>query len=524
MLSVSAAPDRMRAGAAGSEESMAPRHNAIWLDTASAPPHAPLEADTRVDVAVIGGGLAGLTTAYQLARAGRRVAVLEQGRLGHGTTGHTTAMITQIFDTPLRTLVRDYGEDAARGVWQAGRRALDFIEAVVNALALDCDWRRVPAYHYAAEAGDVAAIAEEVRLARQLGFVADFTHECVVPPMHHGGMRVANQGQFHPLRYLDGLAAELARRGVAIHEHTHVSRVQLGAPCLVEANDCVVSADAVVVATRAVVSDRLFATRVEGFESYVLGYRVPRGALPTALAWDTASPYHYWRLVPQADADVVLIGGADHRTGQVTDTEACYDALQRYARTALSGVPHELAYRWSAEWGQPVDGLPAIGAWRGQYVATGFAGNGMTLATFAGMLLADLLLGRENDLADLFDPRHLHLRVGAVAYLEEGLESAAYYVGDRLRADATPPWALAPGEGRVLELDGRRVAASRDDRGRLHLLSPVCTHLGCLVHWNGAERTWDCPCHGSRYAPDGRVLSGPAIDPLARLEVPEKRR
>ncbi|HEY9722345.1 MAG TPA: Rieske 2Fe-2S domain-containing protein, partial [Oscillatoriaceae cyanobacterium] len=176
-------------------------------------------------------------------------------------------------------------------------------------------------------------------------------------------------------------------------------------------------------------------------------------------------------------------------------------------------------------WEQPLDGIPAIGRWGDhQLLATGFAGNGMTMATFAGMLLADLLLGRDNDLADLFDPRHLHLRVGAVAYLEEGAETAAYFLGDRLRQNTTPLSVLAPGEGKLIELDGRQVAASRDTHGALHLLSPVCTHLGCLVHWNDAERTWDCPCHGSRYAQDGQVLDGPAIAPLEALNLPKTPR
>ncbi|HEY9723012.1 MAG TPA: FAD-binding oxidoreductase, partial [Oscillatoriaceae cyanobacterium] len=316
------------------------RHESIWQASAEARPYAPLSADARVDVAIIGGGLTGLTTAYALARAGKRVAVLEQGRLGSGTTGHTTAMITQIFDTSLSQLCRDYDDETARGVWQAGRLAIGFIEDVVRREALDCDWRRVPAYYFAADADAAERVDAEAHLARRLGFVADFTRERALPPMRHGAMRVAHQGQFHPLRYLFGLAECLTRMGVQIYEKSHVERVHFGDPCLLEANGCVVSARDVVVATRMVVTDALFATRVQAYESYVLGWRVPRGALPSILAWDTDTPYHYWRLVAQADADVLLVGGADHRTGQVSDTGAHYRMLRAYAQSVLKGIPH----------------------------------------------------------------------------------------------------------------------------------------------------------------------------------------
>jgi glycine/D-amino acid oxidase-like deaminating enzyme/nitrite reductase/ring-hydroxylating ferredoxin subunit len=451
--------------------------------------------------------------------------VLEQDRLGSGTTGSTTAHLTQVFDTGLDKLVQALGTEGARAVWEAGRRAIAHLEATAEAERIACHFRRVPGYYYATSRSALRDVQDEAKRARDLGFVADVVFDRVYPPMAHGGMRVASQAQFHPRKYLLGLAERLAERGCLLFEHSHVSAVHAGEPARVDANGFVVSATHVVFATHAPIHNRLFAAKVAAYQSYAVGVRVPRGTFPYALAWDSEDPYHYWRQEPGEGFDTLIVGGEDHRTGQKAHTCNAFEKLEAYVHEQLEGVEHALTHGWSAQWWEPVDGVPFIGRVAGapnEYIATGFSGNGMTFGPFAGLLIADLILGRPNAMAAYFDPSRLKLRAGAITFVTENIAFPAYFAKDWLTpAEAAELDELHPGEGRVVAMNGQRVAASRDEQGGVHLVSAVCTHMACQVHWNEAETTWDCPCHGSRFTPDGAVVTGPAIQPLAPVEAPK---
>ncbi|MDB5098078.1 MAG: (2Fe-2S)-binding protein, partial [Cyanobacteria bacterium RYN_339] len=337
-------------------------------------------------------------------------------------------------------------------------------------------------------------------------------------------------GQFNPVQYLMPLAKLIHDEGSYIFEETHVTRVHHDVPIRVEAGGFVVTADHVVYATHQPIHDKLFVAKLAAYQTYALGLKVPSGTFPQALAWDTLEPYHYWRQVPGAGHDLLIIGGEDHRTGQDDDTEARYRALEDYAAHSLGKVAFEVAYRWSGQVLSPMDGAPFIGrlaAIPNAYVATGYNGNGMTLGTFAGLLISDLILDRENALATLVDPNRFRIAAGGVTFLQENLGFPRYMVGDRLRPDACEAIAaIAPGEGCLVDLEGEMVAASKDEHGKVTALSATCTHMGCLVHWNGAEKSWDCPCHGSRFATNGQVMCGPAREGLpparATLKVPEQ--
>ena len=479
-----------------------------------------LEAPGRkVAVAVIGGGVTGITTAYLLARAGRSVALLERGEVLARDTGHTTAHLTCVTDTPLSTLIDRFGSEHAGAAWDAGLAAIHAIHSHVRAHAIACDFAWVPGYRHAAPDDPAGAerLEREAALGADLGFDTDYVAEN--PLTATPALRIADQARVDPVRYLRGLLAAAVDRGCAVYERSGVDQV-IDDPLTVVANGVRLECDYVVVATHNPLAgldgwlgSTLLQTKLALYTTYVVAGRVARGAVPDALFWDTADPYRYLRLAAEGDGDVAIYGGADHKTGQHGDEEDRFAGLERSLAALVPGV--SLSARWSGQVIEPVDGLPYIGeSSPRQFVATGFAGNGMTFGTLAGMMATDAVLGRQNPWSGLFDVGRT--RAGSAwNYIAENKDYPYYMIRDRFAGpEARPLRALRRGDGGLVDHDGRRVAAFRADDGAVTLLSATCTHMGCQVRWNGADRTWDCPCHGSRFAADGAVLSGPATTPL----------
>lgn len=499
-----------------------PDHTPLWLESCTSPGYPALDRDLEVDVAIIGGGITGLTAALELRKTGLTVAVLEQRAIAGGMSGHTTAHLTQAFDTGLTELTRTYSDDAARTIWEAGRTAINHIERIAAAENIPCDFQRVPGYYFAADARAARDVRKEMEEAHRLGFGTAWESDAALPPMLHGAMRIHNQARFHPTRYLVAIAALFKANGGHIFEQTHVTKVRAGTPALVEANERLVRAWHVIYATHQPIHNPFFTTKVPAYQTYAIGLRVPKGAYADILAWDTEEPYHYWRLQPGADHDTLIVGGEDHRTGQDDDTLRHYANLEAYVSDSL-GAKFPVTHRWTGQWLEPVDGLPFIGRKHGtenEYLATGFSGNGMTLGPYAGLLITDLILQREQPAANLFDPARLNVRAGAVSFVTENAAFPAHLVGDRLAHTETQDAliALKPGEGQVVSMQGEKVAAFRDAEGQLKLCSATCTHMGCLVHFNAADTSWDCPCHGSRFDVNGEVLAGPATRALAPID------
>ena len=494
-------------------------HESYWIASTKGPRFAGLDQDLKVDVIVIGAGITGLTAAHRLKRAGKTVAVLEQHDVVVAETGHTTAHLTEAFDTGLDQLIRAFGRSGARAIWDAGRAAIDHVEATCRAEGIDAEFARVPGYFAATRPEDVGRVEPEARLARELGFVADVVDGAPFPGMVHGAMRLANQARFHPRKYLLPLAQAIPGDGSVVSTGCHVDGWSGGGgrPWRVTACGRVLLAEHLIFATHQPIHDMLYAARVPAYQTYAAAWRVPKGVYGDALAWDTADPYHYWRITPAGDHDLLIVGGEDHRTGQA-DAEAAYQRLIAHVEGLLGKARHALAWRWSGQWLEPVDGAPFIGPAPGMenaWIATGYGGNGMTMGTWAGVAIADRILGRGRPDLDLFDPGRIKVRAGAVTFLTENLAYPAYFLRDRLGpAERETVDGLEPGGGAVVAMNGEKVAASRDEDGKLHMVSAVCTHMGCVVHWNGAEKSWDCPCHGSRFLPDGHVLSGPATQAL----------
>jgi glycine/D-amino acid oxidase-like deaminating enzyme/nitrite reductase/ring-hydroxylating ferredoxin subunit len=496
-----------------------------WADSASISRFPRLERDERVDVVVVGGGIAGLTTAYLLTKAGRSVALLERKRCADIDTGHTSAHLTMVTDRRLIDLTGQLGKNHAQAVWDAGLAAIFTINHIIRDERIDCDFTWVPGYLHTASGSardDAESLRREAALAAELGFDAEFVDD--VPYVGGPGVRFEDQARFHPRKYLAGVASAIVRDGGRIYEHSEAAEFS-AAPLTVKANGCTLSCDEIVLATHTplvgkanVTSAALFQTKLALYTSYVVAGRVPAGFLPDALFWDTGDPYHYLRLERHRDFDVVILGGEDHKTGQVKSTGACYDRLERTLATLAPGI--ELTHRWSGQVIESPDGLPYIGSTaEHQFAGTAFSGNGLTFGTLTGMMATDALLGRMNPWSELFEPSRKRIRGALWDYLTENKDYPYYLVRDRFAGAAGKSLRVVRrGEGRLLEIGGTMVAAYRDEDGSVSLRSALCTHMGCHVAWNDAERTWDCPCHGSRFKPNGEVIAGPAESPLPKVD------
>lgn len=476
----------------------------IWLE-APGPSFPRLDADVTADVAVIGAGIVGVTVARLLHEAGARVVVIDANRVGHGVTGHTTAKVSSQHGLIYAQLRDQHGAAAAAAYGRANEAALEWIAG--RAGGIDCDFRRRASYAYVTDAAERQKVVDEARAASAAGLPATFVDDVPLPFGVAGAVRFDDQAEFHPLKYLYGLARELPE----VYEHTHA--VQVGE--LVRTPGGTIRAEHTIVASHSPFPDRSLAfARAHAHRSYALVCRIA-GAPPEGMFISGDSPTRSVRAV----GDLLLVGGEGHRTGAGGDTEERYAALEAFAREHWD--VQRVEHRWSSQDNVTVDQLPLVGRItpfeERVLMATGFAKWGMTGGTAAAHLLADLVLGRENPYASLFGPSRLNLRASAGKLVRENAVAGAHFVGDRVKHPGRREIeSLTPGEGDIVRLDGEKVAGYRDDDGTLFAVSPTCTHLGCQVNFNTAERSWDCPCHGSRFAPDGTVLQGPAVH---RLEI-----
>jgi glycine/D-amino acid oxidase-like deaminating enzyme/nitrite reductase/ring-hydroxylating ferredoxin subunit len=502
-----------------------------WHLGAELPAYERLAADLRVEVCVVGAGIAGLSVAYHLARSGRSVAVLDDGPLGTGMTGATTAHLVTAIDDRYFEIERLHGVEGARLAAASSTRAVERIAEIVLEEAIDCDLERLDGYLFAPPGGDPQLLERELAAARRAGVAVERAARAPWTHFDTGTcLRFAGQGQFQPLRYLGGLARAVERHGGRIFTKTHADEVAGGAPARVTAGGFTVTCDAVVVATNVPIGERLAIHLQQApYMTYVLGARVPRGAIERALYWDTADPYHYVRLHSMrsggralegwADSELLVVGGEDHRTGQADDTEERHPRLAAWARERFPFISG-FEFAWGGQVMETVDGLALIGRSSGEenvFIATGDSGTGMTHGTIAGMLLADLVLGRENPWAALYAPSRV--RSGAAReYAREALETGAQYADWLTPGEVSDESEIPPDSGAVVRRGLRKLAVYRDPAGELHRLSAACTHLGCIVAWNPAEKSWDCPCHGSRFDKLGKPFNGPANRPLERME------
>jgi glycine/D-amino acid oxidase-like deaminating enzyme/nitrite reductase/ring-hydroxylating ferredoxin subunit len=500
------------------------RTESLWNDAEL--PRFDTTPEAETEVCIVGGGITGLTTALVLARDGVHATVLDDGPLGGGETGRTSAHLASAVDDRYYQLETRFGERGAQLIAESHAAAIDWIEATVREHAIDCDFRRIDGYLIAAPGERRGKeLDKELVAAQRAGLEVARIDRAPLPFDTGPALRFARQAEFHPLRYLRGLAEAAVRAGVKIHTGVHVTGIEPGQPLTVRLADhrsmlCRAAVDATGSTVTSMVKLPL---RQAAYRSYVLAFELPDGAIPHALFWDTAHPYHYLRVVRRDDRDVLIVGGADHRTGQ-GDASSAWEALETWTRHWLPQAGAIVA-RWSGQIIEPVDGPAHIGRSpdvEHVYIATGDSGNGLTHGTIAGLLLPQLMRGHRPAWAAVYDPARSHMHALGT-FIREAASSSMPY-SEWLRAgDVRSIDQIPPGSGAIVRRGLHFVAAYRDADGQCHLSSATCPHLRGVVRWNDGEQTWDCPCHGSRFDPYGRVLNGPAVTDLAPIEEPAPR-
>jgi glycine/D-amino acid oxidase-like deaminating enzyme/nitrite reductase/ring-hydroxylating ferredoxin subunit len=497
------------------------RNTSIWVATTGQTAYPALDREIHVDVAVLGGGMAGLMAALLLKRDGKRVAVLEAGRVAAGVTAYTTAKVSSLHGVIYQDVESSFGADGARAYGQANERGLELIGSLVEELGIDCDWRRKPSYTYAEDEQGNQQVQDEVQAALRAGLKASYTTETDLPWDVTGAIRVEDQAEFHPRKFLLAIAEQIPGDGSHVFESTQATGVKEGDPMRVETDvGRTVIADHVVCATHFPFLDRGgYFARMHPERSYALGLYV-RDRAPQGMYLSTESPSHTVRSHPTERGELVIAGGESHKVGQSgEDTADRVARLERWARERFD--VEEIAYRWSTQDNMPVDGVPYIGrlhpAAKRLWVATGFKKWGLAWGAAAGEILTDSIAGREHPYASLVNPNRFKPGAQAKELVKENVNVGWRFVRDKVGgADFSSLDELEPGQGGLVREGAGKVAAYRDEAGDLYVLSPTCTHLGCTVKWNTAERSWDCPCHGSRFHYDGTVLQGPAIEGLSQ--------
>jgi glycine/D-amino acid oxidase-like deaminating enzyme/nitrite reductase/ring-hydroxylating ferredoxin subunit len=500
-----------------SENVQAERSVSLWMPVPDLP-GTPVEDDRPADLVVVGGGMAGLSVAYEALLKGRQVTIIDRGPIASGMTARTTAHLASALDDRYHKFIGLRGEDEARLLYQSLAASIDRIEEIARQESIDCDFARVPGYLFLGEGDTMNILEREIDACRKIGFTG-ITWAHSTPGFDSDRcLRFPNQARFHPLKYLHGLARAILTKGGVFRPYTAVDSItQSGSDVAVKTRSGhTILARDVVSATNAPIAGRLtLQAKMAPYRSYAMAFNIPKDSVTDALYWDTLKDYHYVRLQPGVDSDHLIVGGEDHKTGEADDASVRFEGLKAWARMRFGGLG-EATHKWSGQVLEPVDCAGYVGRDPDNdhiYFVTGDSGQGITNGALAGLLITELFDGGEHKWRKLYDPARVSL-MAAGKFLEENstaLKSYAEHLGGPLLESED---ALAPGEGGLVRDGVNVIAAYRDEKGRMHRVSSKCSHVWCTVHFNSFERCWDCPCHGSHFGIDGEELCAPATAPL----------
>ncbi|KQM78480.1 oxidoreductase [Pedobacter sp. Leaf216] len=474
------------------------------------------------DALIIGGGITGLTTAYNLQREGKKCLLVDAHNLGYGTTGGTTAHLNTFFDATYPEIDSDFGKDASKLIAAAGKKMIASIKNNIDELHIDADFEYKDGYLFSQNDEETEQLQQILSSSQEAGVAVTESEKNGVPIEFQYSICFKEQAQFHPLKYIYGLAKGFKQlggeilEGIKIKETTFKEGIHTAAFKGGE-----IKAKNLVWATHIPPGINILSLRNAPYRSYVLAVTLSDDAYPECISYDMKEPYHYFRSHEIDGQKYLIIGGADHKTGH-DDPEKAFEDLENYARQYFKIA--EINFRWSSQYYVPVDGLPYIGQMPGgddrTYLATGFNGNGMIFGSLSGALITDLILGKENELTKLLSPSRLKPISGFSEFVKENADVAYHFVADRFGNQVLDSLNnLANGEGKIASFDGEKLAIYKSEEGKITALDPVCTHAGCIVNWNASEKSWDCPCHGGRFDTDGCVLTGPPREPLKKVEV-----
>ena len=488
----------------------------FWQESSNSEVTGAVDVPAEADVCIIGGGIAGLTTAYLLSQAGQKVVVIDDGPVAGGETARTTAHLSWALDDRVYRIEDWHGEQNARIAVESHAAAVNQIEKIVGAESIACDFSRLDGYLVEAEESD-DDLDKEIDALHRLGFTQVEMVEQVPGAKHLGrALRFPNQGQFHILKYLRGVARAIENSGGLICSHTRVTEWTGGdRPAAITDTGKKIAARSLVLATNYPLQSKLFPV-LSAYRTYAIAIRITKGAFPRQLVWDTAEPYHYIRIQENADHDVLIVGGEDHRTGQANDGFVRFERLLSWSRKHFP-IEQEIVDRWSGQVLETPDGLGFIGRFSDDepnvYMITGDSGMGMTHGTLGAMLVSDLVSGKSNQWSEVYDPtRKTTFPISET--VPEIIDSTLPYADWLKGGEVSFVGDIPPGDGAIMRDGVSKIAVYRDDDGVIYKRSAVCKHLGCVVRFNKTEKTWDCPCHGSRYVIDGHVINGPANAPL----------
>ena len=484
----------------------------------------PTEQKEVYDVIIAGGGITGVTTAFLLQKNGLNCLLAEAQTLGFGTTSGTTAHLNTILDLTYSQMENKFGKDNAKLVLKAVQDAISFVQKNVQEYNLDCDFERKEGFLFSQNDKQSDELEDIYEASLRAGCDVVYADEIPVPISFEKALKFDGQGQIHPIKYIFSLAKEFENSGGHILQQCRISQVDKTDSDLLEINTSrgVIKAHNLVYATHIPPGVNILHFRNAPYRTYAMACVLEDDNYPDSVVYDMYDPYHYYRTQEINGQKYLIAGGNDHKTAEEPNTEQCFVELEAYLREHFS--IKEVAFKWSSQFFEPVDGLPYIGHLPGNpsnvFVATGYGGNGITFSQVAALLLTDIILGNENEYEKLFSPS----RVEPVAGFSNFMKDAADVVGHLIAAPFNGEKIneiveVAPGEGKVIVYEGRKLALYNDENGKLHPLNPACTHIKCMVAFNNTEKVWECPCHGSRFSIEGEMYTGPARKDLEKIRL-----
>jgi glycine/D-amino acid oxidase-like deaminating enzyme/nitrite reductase/ring-hydroxylating ferredoxin subunit len=497
-----------------------------WMIRSSLQDFSPLKQDIKVQVGIIGGGISGLTTAYELTKRGISVAVLEDGKIGSGESSRTSAHLSNALDDHYYVLEEHLGKENARFAAESHAAAIDYIEAACKENNIDCGFERVDAYLFNPPNQEADNLIKEQNAAKRAGIPVSMVEKSPINSFDTGPcVKFPNQGQFLPINYLKGLAKYIVENDGLIFDQTKVEKIEEeNGNCRLTVYDGhIVEAENVLVATNSSINSRFFPhLKLASYRTYVIAGKIPRGYVSKGLYYDTLDPYHYIRIVEDSDFDLLIVGGEDHRVGEGKDSREIYEILEKWTKKRFPEFTGA-EYQWSGQIVEPIDGIAFIGRSSSQshiFIATGDSGNGLTHGTIAGMLISDLITGKSNPWKNLYDPSRKTFSTFK-EFLGENVDTFMQYRDWLTPGEINSFHEISPNSGAIIRRGIKKIAAYRDCEGKLHCFSAVCPHLKGIVRWNEDEKSWDCPCHGSRFTATGKVINGPANSPLEAISLSE---
>ncbi|HEY8401352.1 MAG TPA: FAD-dependent oxidoreductase [Cytophagaceae bacterium] len=500
------------------------KKKSLWIDKAGTALSLPtFKGVEEADVVIIGAGITGLTSAYLLAKAGKKVMVLEALSIGAGTTGNSSCHLTTDIDEEYRNIYKSFDKTTIRLVAESRLKAIGLIEQISKEHSIECDFRRLPGYLYTEIPENVQDIKEEADYALEAGLSVSLVDDVPLPFKAVKALRFDGQAEFNVQKYLHGLAKVCQSLGCRIFENSRVVNLEEKDDyVLVNTRNGQVKTPIAIEATHLPIFFNVLQALSSPYRSYMIVAKI-NGEYPDGLFWDDVDPYHYTRTYRTQEGSFLVVGGADHKTGHETNTEINYERLEQYIRSRYDVLSIE--YKWSSQYYKPSDGLPYIGRSpfsRRVLVGTGYSGDGLVYGTVAAIIHRDIINNVENPWLKIYDATRFTPAASVFDFIKENTDVIKHFIKDRLEIVSMDPDELRPGEGRIIKINGQKYAVSKDENNEVNIVNAVCPHMGCIVQWNSSEKSWDCPCHGSRFENNGNVITGPAVSNLA-VQKPEKK-